>query len=105
MNILLDYDKTELYQMLESFGEPKYRIDQLINAIYSGKNYEDKVNLPASFIQKLKDYNYVLQPITIRKAMSFVLPYFSIIVLAWIVIVLGWYLIGIPLGPSAMPTL
>ena len=70
MNILLDYDKTELYQMLESFGEPKYRIDQLVNAIYGGKNYEDKVNLPASFMQKLKDYNYILQPITIRKAVE-----------------------------------
>ena len=33
MNILLDYEKEELYQMLESFGQPKYRVDQLVNAI------------------------------------------------------------------------
>lgn len=57
------------------------------------------------YLGYLNIYNNDKEPITIRKAMSFVLPYFSIIVLAWIVIVLGWYLIGIPLGPSAMPTL
>lgn len=70
MNILLDYNKNELYQMLEPFGEPKYRVDQLINAMYSGKDYEDKMNLPVSFLQKLKDFDYVLQPIKIRKAIE-----------------------------------
>ena len=41
---LLDYEKNELYQMLESFGEPKYRVDQLVNAIYSGKDYDDNAS-------------------------------------------------------------
>ena len=70
MNILLDYEKNELYQMLESLGEPKYRVDQLINAIYSGKDYDDKINLPKSFLDSLKNYNYILQPIKIRKAIE-----------------------------------
>jgi len=70
MNKLLDYEKNELYQMLESFGEPKYRVDQLIDAIYNGKDYEDRVNLPSSFMSKLKEYNYILQPIKIRKAIE-----------------------------------
>ncbi|MGN0960666.1 MAG: radical SAM protein, partial [Christensenellales bacterium] len=70
MNILLDYNKNELYQMLESFDEPRYRVDQLINAIYSGKDYDDKINLPNSLMSKLKEYNYILQPIKIRKALE-----------------------------------
>lgn len=70
MNILLDYEKEELYQMLESFGEPKYRVDQLVNAIYGGKDYDDKINLPSAFLEQLKNYNYILQPIKIRKAIE-----------------------------------
>ncbi len=70
MNILLDYEKEELYQMLESFGQPRYRVDQLVNAIYGGKDYDDKVNLPSTFMEQLKNYNYILQPIKIRKAVE-----------------------------------
>lgn len=70
MNILLDYEKQELYQMLEQFGEPKYRVDQLVNAIYAGKDYNDKINLPSSFLDKLNSYDYILQPIKIRKAIE-----------------------------------
>ena len=57
MNILLDYEKSELYQMLESFEQPKYRVDQLVNALYSGKDYDDKINLPSSFLDSLKNFN------------------------------------------------
>ena len=70
MNILLDYDKNELYSMLEPLGEPKYRVDQLINAMYNGKDYDDKMNLPSSFLNKLQEYNYILQPIKIRRAVE-----------------------------------
>lgn len=70
MNILLDYEKNELYNVLESLGEPKYRVDQLVNAIYNGKDYVDKINLPASFLENLKKYDYILQPIKIRKAIE-----------------------------------
>ena len=68
MNILLDYEKNELYNMLESFGEPKFRVDQLLTAIYNGKDYEDNINLPKTFLQKLQELDYVMQPIKIRKA-------------------------------------
>ena len=50
-------------------------------------------------------YNNNKEPITIKKALSFVSPYFGLMVLAWIVIVIGWYLIGLPLGPESMPNL
>jgi len=68
MTTLLDYEKSELYTMLENFGEPKYRVDQLVNAIYNGKDYEDNMNLPKSMLDKLQSLGYILQPIKIRKA-------------------------------------
>ena len=68
MTILLDYEKNELYNMLEQFGEPRYRVDQLVNAMYNGKDFEDNINLPKGLLEKLKSLNYILQPIKIRKA-------------------------------------
>ncbi len=68
MNILLDYDKQELYNVLGSFDMPKYRVDQLVNALYNGKDYEDNINLPKDFLNKLQSLDYVMQPIKIRKA-------------------------------------
>lgn len=70
MNILLDYTREELYSMLGAFGEPKYRVDQIYNAIYNGKDYEDSINVPKSLLDKLKEHNYILQPIKIRKAIE-----------------------------------
>ncbi|MBQ7352281.1 MAG: 23S rRNA (adenine(2503)-C(2))-methyltransferase RlmN [Clostridia bacterium] len=70
MNILLDYEKNELYSMLESLGEPKYRVDQLVDAMYGGKDFDDKLNLPSSFLEKLSEFNYIMQPIKIRKAIE-----------------------------------
>lgn len=70
MTILLDYKKEELYNVLSSLDLPKYRIDQLVNAIYNGKDFEDNINLPKEILAKLKDLGYVMQPIKIRKAIS-----------------------------------
>lgn len=70
MTILLDYKKEELYNVLSSLDLPKYRIDQLVNAIYNGKDYEDNVNLPKEILSKLKELGYVMQPIKIRKVIS-----------------------------------
>ena len=44
-------------------------------------------------------------PITIRKSLSMLMPYFLIISLVWIGIILLWYFAGIPIGPSVSPTL
>lgn len=70
MTILLDYDKNELYKNFESFDIPKYRIDQLINALYNGKDYEDNINLPKDFLIQLQDLGYIMQPIKIRKSLE-----------------------------------
>lgn len=70
MNVLLDYEKQELYKSLETLGEPKFRVDQLVNAIYNGKDYEDNINLPKAFLTKLQSLEYVMQPIKIIKVLS-----------------------------------
>lgn len=57
------------------------------------------------YLGYLNIYNNDNDTITINKALSFVIPYFGFMVIAWIVIVLGWYLIGLPVGPVSMPTL
>jgi aminobenzoyl-glutamate transport protein len=57
------------------------------------------------YLGYLNIYNNNKEPITIRKGISFVMPYFGFMAIAWIVIVLGWYLVGLPLGPNSMPTL
>lgn len=57
------------------------------------------------YLGYLNIYNNNKEPITISKAISFVTPYFGFAMIAWVVIVLGWYLIGLPLGPESMPTL
>ncbi len=45
------------------------------------------------------------KPYTIRKSLQMVTPYFLIIAATWILLIIGWYLIGLPIGPGVGPTL
>ena len=45
------------------------------------------------------------KPITIRKALQMISPYFLVIAGVWLVLVVGWYIIGLPIGPGIYPTL
>ena len=45
------------------------------------------------------------KPITIRKSLRMITPYFLLISAAWILIVVGWYITGLPIGPGVYPTL
>ena len=45
------------------------------------------------------------RPITIRKSLKMITPYFLLISIAWILIVVGWYITGLPIGPGVSPTL
>lgn len=45
------------------------------------------------------------EPITISKGLKIISPYFIGLALTWIIIVVMWYLIGLPIGPSVYPTL
>ncbi|MDD6223666.1 MAG: AbgT family transporter [bacterium] len=45
------------------------------------------------------------RPITIGKSLKMIAPYCFIISLVWIVIIILWYLTGLPIGPQVYPTL
>ena len=45
------------------------------------------------------------KPYTIRKSFKMITPYFLIIAATWILLIIGWYLIGLPIGPGVGPTL
>ena len=44
------------------------------------------------------------KPITISGAIKIMLPYFLIISLTWLLLLIGWYIIGLPIGPGVFPT-
>lgn len=57
------------------------------------------------YIGYLNIYNKKKEiPITIRQSLNWLSPYCGIIFVTWILIVLGWYLIGLPIGPGVYPT-
>ena len=58
------------------------------------------------YIGYLNIYNLKKEkPITIRKSLQMIAPYFLIISATWILLIVGWYLIGLPIGPGVGPTL
>ena len=60
----------------------------------------------AIYIGYLNVYNPdKTKPITIHKSISYLLPYFGIIAITWILLIIGWYLIGLPLGPGVYATI
>ena len=58
------------------------------------------------FIGYLNIYNMDEEkPITISGAIKIMFPYFVIISLTWLLIIIGWYIIGLPIGPGGYPTI
>lgn len=57
------------------------------------------------YLGYLNIYNKEKEPITIRKAISYVLPCCLAMGAVWVLLVIGWYLIGLPIGPGVFPTL
>lgn len=57
------------------------------------------------YLGYLNIYNKEKEPITIRRAISYVMPCCLIMGLTWILLIIGWYLIGLPIGPGVFPTL
>ena len=45
------------------------------------------------------------KPITLKKGISIMMPYFIGLSLTWLLIIIMWYIIGLPLGPGVFPTL
>lgn len=67
MKILLDYTLKELTNICLSLGVEKYRAKQLYSSLLSGKDYNNEMNLPKALIEKLKENDFVLQPVKINK--------------------------------------
>lgn len=60
----------------------------------------------AIFIAYLNIYNLNKEkPITIKKGLQMITPYFILISITWIVLVVCWYIIGLPIGPGVSPTI
>jgi p-aminobenzoyl-glutamate transporter AbgT len=57
------------------------------------------------YLAYMNIYNKDDEPITISKAISFITPYWMIISLTWIFILLFFYMLRIPIGPSVLPGL
>ncbi len=45
------------------------------------------------------------KPYTIKKSLKMISPYFLLISLSWILLIVGWYVIGLPIGPGVYPTI
>ena len=58
------------------------------------------------YIGYLNIYNlHKERPYTIKRSLKMITPYFLLISLTWILLVIGWYIIGLPIGPGVYPTL
>lgn len=58
------------------------------------------------YIGYLNLYNQNKQkPITIHQSLKIISPYFLLISLTWILLVVSWYIIGLPIGPGVTPTI
>ena len=42
-------------------------------------------------------------PIGVFNAIKYIMPYFLIISVTWLLILIGWYIIGLPIGPGVYP--
>lgn len=58
------------------------------------------------YIGYLNIYNlHKDKPYTIKRSLQMITPYFLLISATWILIVVGWYIIGLPIGPGVYPTI
>ena len=58
------------------------------------------------YIGYLNMYNlHKSRPYTIKESLKIISPYFFIISITWILIVVLWYVIGLPTGPHVIPTI
>ena len=45
------------------------------------------------------------RPISIGSGIKIMFPYFVIISITWLLLIIGWYIIGLPIGPLVYPTI
>lgn len=59
----------------------------------------------AVYIGYLNIYNTDKEAITIKKSIKYIMPYCLIISITWILIIVGWYILGAPIGIGVSSTL
>lgn len=58
------------------------------------------------YISYLNIYNLNKEkPYTISRSFKLITPYFLLISATWILLIVGWYIIGLPIGPGVFPTI
>jgi len=58
------------------------------------------------YIGYLNIYNlHKEKPYGIRKSLKMITPYFLLISVTWILLIIGWYITGLPIGPGVYPTI
>lgn len=58
------------------------------------------------YVGYLNIYNFNKnKPMTITRSIKLVTPYCAIICVTWLLLVVGWYIIGLPIGPGVYPTI
>lgn len=58
------------------------------------------------YLGYLNIYNFdKTKPITIKRAIKITIPYFIFTCIVWILLIVGWYILGIPIGPNVYPTI
>ena len=67
---LLDYSYNEIEEIVLNLGEKKFRAKQLFDWLNKGAEFDKMTNLPASFINKLKDNGYTAQAIHIKDVLT-----------------------------------
>lgn len=70
MKILLDNNLKQIENIVMSYGESKFRAEQLYSAMLNGKNYDDKTNLPKPLLEKLQESGWEMQPLTITQKLK-----------------------------------
>lgn len=69
------------------------------------KGYTPLLAFFVIYIGYLNIYNPKKEkPITVGMALRWVSPYCFVVGLTWVLITIGWYLIGLPIGPGVFPT-
>ena len=66
---LLDYSYQEIEEIVVSLGEAKFRAKQLFEWLNKGAEFEEMKNLPKSFIDKLKEKEYIAQAIHVQETL------------------------------------
>ena len=71
------------------------------NAVLNGESEE----CPKEPIPGFKYNPNKNRPITVGRGLKLIMPYCLIIGATWILLIIGWYLINLPIGPGVYPTI